>query len=249
MITALINRRIWLWKNRLVPSAFLLLLFPITIFLMISLPLKNIIRFSLAGVPFDVWVFPGLLFIINGFTLFPSIYREYFELRIHKKVLVNMSLTPHTKTTIILSSLIVSILEALFVVMFSTFVYISFISISLDIVDFIYLLFCLTMFSFLLGNLYISLSLLIDTLTTMLLASFMVFLVILFGNGFLIEFSFFPLGLDSILKWSPISIPFQVYKKFNITEIIDYTSISISLILIYLWMALNSYLLRIKLRQ
>ena len=160
-----------------------------------------------------------------------------------------MSLTPHTKTTIILSSLIVSILEALFVVMFSTFVYISFISISLDIVDFIYLLFCLTMFSFLLGNLYISLSLLIDTLTTMLLASFMVFLVILFGNGFLIEFSFFPLGLDSILKWSPISIPFQVYKKFNITEIIDYTSISISLILIYLWMALNSYLLRIKLRQ
>jgi len=249
MITALINRRIWLWKNRLVPSAFLLLLFPITIFLMISLPLKNIIRFSLAGVPFDVWVFPGLLFIINGFTLFPSIYREYFELRIHKKVLVNMSLTPHTKTTIILSSLIVSILEALFVVMFSTFVYISFISISLDIVDFIYLLFCLTMFSFLLGNLYISLSLLIDTLTTMLLASFMVFLVILFGNGFLIEFSFFPLGLDSILKWSPISIPFQVYKKFNITEIIDYTSISISLILIYLWMVLNSYLLKIKLRQ
>ena len=122
MITAMINRRIWLWKNRLIPSAFLLLLFPIITFLMISLPLKNIIRFSLAGVPFDVWVFPGLMFIINSFILFPSIYREYFELRIHKKVLVNMSLTPHTKTTIILSSLIVSILEAFFVVIFSTFV-------------------------------------------------------------------------------------------------------------------------------
>ena len=108
-------------------------LFPIITFLMISLPLKNIIRFSLAGVPFDVWVFPGLLFIINSFILFPSIYREYFELRIHKKVLVNMSLTPHTKTTIILSSLIVSILEAFFVVIFSTFVYLSFISISLDL--------------------------------------------------------------------------------------------------------------------
>ncbi len=249
MIIAMINRRIWLWKNRLIPSAFLLLLFPIITFLMISLPLKNIIRFSLAGVPFDVWVFPGLLFIINSFILFPSIYREYFELRIHKKVLVNMSLTPHTKTTIILSSLIVSILEAFFVVIFSTFVYLSFISISLDIIDFIYLLFCLTMFSFLLGSLYISLSLLIDTLTTMLLATFMVFLVILFGNGFLIEFSFFPLGLDSILKWSPISIPFQIYKKFNSTGIIDYVPISISLILIYLWMIFNSYLLKVKLRQ
>tara|TARA_B000000475_G_scaffold105373_1_gene85580 strand:+ start:174 stop:425 length:252 start_codon:yes stop_codon:yes gene_type:complete len=83
----------------------------------------------------------------------------------------------------------------------------------------------------------------------MLLATFMVFLVILFGNGFLIEFSFFPLGLDSILKWSPISIPFQIYKKFNSAGIIDYMSISISLILIYLWMILNSYLLKVKLRQ
>ena len=140
MITAMINRRIWLWKNRLIPSAFLLLLFPIITFLMISLPLKNIIRFSLAGVPFDVWVFPGLLFIINSFILFPSIYREYFELRIHKKVLVNMSLTPHTKKTIIFSSLIVTILEAFSVVIFSAFVYRSFIPISFNVIDFIFLI-------------------------------------------------------------------------------------------------------------
>lgn len=249
MITALINRRLWLWKNRLVPSLFLLLLFPIIVFTMISLPLKNIIRFSLAGVPFDIWVFPGLLFIINSFILFPLIYREFFELRIHRKVLINMSLAPHTKTTIIFSSLVVSILEALIVVFFSTIVYISFISISINIVDFLFFVFCLTVFSFLLGSLYISLSLIIDTLTTMLLAIFMVILVILFGTGFLIEFSFFPMGLDSILKWSPISIPFQIYKKFNATGIIDYISISISIILIYSWVILNGYLLKIKLRQ
>ena len=249
MITALINRRLWLWKNRLVPSLFLLLLFPIIVFTMVSLPLKNIIRFSLAGVPFDIWVFPGLLFIINSFILFPLIYREYFELRIHRKVLINMSLTPHTKTTIIFSSLVVSALESFIVVFFSTIVYMSFISISINITDFLFFVFCLTVFSFLLGSLYISLSLTIDTLTTMLLAIFMVILVILFGTGFLIEFSFFPLGLDSILKWSPISIPFQIYKKFNSTGIIDYISISISLILIYAWVIFNSYLLKIKLRQ
>ena len=249
MITALINRRLWLWKNRLVPSLFLLLLFPIIVFTMISLPLKNIIRFSLAGVPFDIWVFPGLLFIINSFILFPLIYREYFELRIHRKVLINMSLTPHSKTTIIFSSMVVSTLEAFIVVFFSTIVYMSFISISINIADFLFFVFCLTVFSFLLGSLYISLSLIIDTLTTMLLSIFMVMFVILFGTGFLIEFSFFPLGLDSILKWSPISIPFQIYKKFNSTGIIDYISISISLILIYAWVIFNSYLLKIKLRQ
>ena len=158
MISALINRRLWLWKNRLIPSLFLLLLFPIIVFTMISLPLKNIIRFSLAGVPFDVWVFPGLLFIINSFILFPLIYREYFELRIHRKVLINMSLTPHSKTTIIFSSMVVSTLEAFIVVFFSTIVYMSFISISINIADFLFFVFCLTVFSFLLGSLYISLS-------------------------------------------------------------------------------------------
>ena len=53
MIIALVYRRLWLWKNRLVPSIFLFLSLPLVVFLMISLPLKNIIRFSLGGIPYD----------------------------------------------------------------------------------------------------------------------------------------------------------------------------------------------------
>jgi len=100
-----------------------------------------------------------------------------------------------------------------------------------------------------LGNLFISLSLVIDTLTTMLLATFILFLIVLFGNGFLIEFSFFPLGFDSLMKLSPLAIPFQIYQKFNSTGIIDHISISISIALAYIWVLLNSYILKIKLRQ
>ena len=249
MIIALIHRRLWLWKNRLVPSIFLLLSLPLIVFSMISLPLKNIIRFSLGGIPYDVWVLPGILFIISSFIMYPLLYREYFELRIHKKVLTNLSLSPHSKNTMIFSSLVVSSIEAFIVVIFSTIVYASFISISISIIDLGYLLFCLSLYNLLLGNLYISLSLIVDTLTTMLLLTFMIFLVIVFGNGYLIEFSFFPLGLDSIIKLSPISIPFQIFQKFNSTGMIDYLSISILVALIYFWILLNGYILKSKLRQ
>ena len=249
MIIALIHRRLWLWKNRLVPSIFLLLSLPLIVFSMISLPLKNIIRFSLGGIPYDVWVLPGILFIISSFIMYPLLYREYFELRIHKKVLTNLSLSPHSKNTMIFSSLVVSSIEAFIVVIFSTIVYASFISISINIADLGYLLFCLSLYNLLLGNLYISLSLIVDTLTTMLLLTFMIFLVIVFGNGYLIEFSFFPLGLDSIIKLSPISIPFQIFQKFNSTGMIDYLSISILIVLIYFWVLLNGYILKSKLRQ
>ena len=249
MIIALINRRLWLWKNRLIPSIFLLLSLPLIVFSMISLPFKNIIRFSLGGIPYDVWVLPGILFIISSFIMYPQIYREYFELRIHKKVLTNLSLTPYSKNTIIFSSIVVSSIEALTVVIFSTIVYASFITISMNIVELVYLLFCLSLYNLLLGNFYISLSLIIDTLTTMLLSTFMIFLIIVFGSGYLIEFSFFPLGLDSIIKLSPISIPFQIFQKFNSTGMIDYLSILILTVLIYFWVLLNGYILKRKLRQ
>ena len=200
MIIALVYRRLWLWKNRLVPSLFLFLSLPLVVFLMISLPLKNIIRFSLGGIPYDLWVLPGVLFIISSFIMYPLLYREFFELRIHKKVLTNLSLTPHSKNTIILSNLVASSIEAFAVVIFSTILYASFISISIKMIDLGYLLFCLSLYNIVLGNLYITLSLIVDTLTTMLLSTFMVFLVIVFGNGYLIEFSFFPLAFESIIK-------------------------------------------------
>ena len=249
MIPALIHRRIWLWKNRLLPSAFLFFMLPVFIFSMISLPLKNIIRFSLAGTPYDIWVFPGMIFIISSLSMFPIIYREFFELRIHGKVLINIALTPHGKRSIIFSYLVVAGLEAFVMIIFSTIVYASFIPITFNVPSIIFLIFCLAIYNLVLGNLYISLSLIIDTLTTMLLGTFMLFLLVLFGNGFLIEFSFFPLGLESFLEWSPLAIPFQIYQKFHSTGLIDYVSISIIIGLIYLWILLNSQILKQKLRQ
>ena len=249
MISALLKRRLWLWKNRLIPSIFFYLILPIFIFVIISLPLKNIIRFSLAEIPYDIWVLPGLIFIIGSFSLYPLLYREYFELRIHRKVLVNIALAPYSKKYMIFSSLVISGLESIGMSVLGIIVYSTFTSISLSVSSTIFLFLCLVIYLFLLGNLYITLSLLIDALTTMFLATSMIFVFILFGSGFLIEFSFFPVGIESFLKWLPLSIPFQIFHKFNATGLVDWLSLSILCVVIYLWIILNSIILKRRLRQ
>ena len=249
MISALLKRRLWLWKNRLVPSIFFYLILPIFIFVIISLPLKNIIRFSLAEIPYDIWVLPGLIFIVGSFSLYPLLYREYFELRIHRKVLVNIALAPYSKKYLIFSSLVISGLESLGMSVLGIIVYTTFTSISLSVSSTLFLFLCLVIYLFLLGNLYITISLLIDALTTMFLATSMIFVFILFGSGFLIEFSFFPVGIESFLKWLPLSIPFQIFHKFNATGLVDWLSLSILSVMIYLWIILNSIMLKRRLRQ
>ena len=249
MISALLKRRLWLWKNRLIPSIFFYLILPIFIFVIISLPLKNIIRFSLAEIPYDIWVLPGLIFIVGSFSLYPLLYREYFELRIHRKVLVNIALAPYSKKYMIFSSLVISGLESIGMSVLGIIVYTTFTSISLSVSSTLFLFLCLVIYLFLLGNLYITISLLIDALTTMFLATSMIFVFILFGSGFLIEFSFFPVGIESFLKWLPLSIPFQIFHKFNATGLVDWLSLSILCVVIYLWIILNSIILKRRLRQ
>ncbi len=242
-------RRIWVWKNQLLSNVFLFFTLPISVFYLLSLPLKNIIRFSLSDVPYDIWVFPGLMFIIGSFSIYPSIYRDYFDLRINNKVLINMSSSPYTKKTIIFSTLVISLLESFVMILTSILIYSTITSLVFDLVTFLFLGICLSIYLFILGNLLIFLSVWIDILSVMLLALITVFILVLFGSGFLFELSFFPIVLESILTWSPLAISFQVFQKFHSTGIIDWTSFFGLTIFIYLFIILNSYQLKKKLKH
>ena len=99
---------------------------------MISIPLKNIIRYSISGVPYDIWVFSGLIFIIGSLGLYPIIYREIFDLRVHRKVLLNIALAPYSKSQLVFGNLCVAVLEALIMCLFSILIYSSIVSISLN---------------------------------------------------------------------------------------------------------------------
>ena len=249
MIKAFLLRRLWLWRNRLVPSIFLFFFMPILLFIMISTPLKNIIRYSISGVPYDIWVFSGLIFIIGSLGLYPTIYREIFDLRVHRKVLLNIALAPYSKSQLVFGNLCVAVLEALIMCLFSILTYSSIVSIPLNFSNFLILIFCLVIYLFLVGNIYILLSISIDAITTMILSSFVLIFFIIYGNGFLIEFSFFPSFMESILKYSPISFSHQCYQRFTSTGNFDWMFIAIQIILIYTLFVLNGFLLKRKLRQ
>ena len=249
MIQAFLLRRLWLWRNRLVPSIFLFFFMPILLFIMISIPLKNIIRYSISGVPYDIWVFSGLIFIIGSLGLYPIIYREIFDLRVHRKVLLNIALAPYSKSQLVFGNLCVAVLEALIMCLFSILIYSSIVSISLNFSNFLFLIFCLVIYLFLVGNIYILLSISIDAITTMILSSFVLIFFIIYGNGFLIEFSFFPSFMESILKYSPISFSQQCYQRFTSTGNFDWMFIAIQVILTNILFVLNGYLLKRKLRQ
>ena len=249
MIKAFLLRRLWLWKNRLIPSIFLLSFMPVLIFIMISIPLKNIIRFSISGVSYDIWVFPGLIFIIGSLGLYPIIYREIFDLRVHKKVLMNIALAPYSKSQLIFGNLFVSVIEAIIICLFSIVIYLSIVSIPFNISGFMVLIFNLLLYLFFVGNLYILLSISIDAITTMIISSFILIIFIIFGNGFLIEFSFFPSFIESVLKYNPLSFPHKSYQRFIFTGFFDWTYSTINIILIYILFLLNGFLLKRKLRQ
>ena len=249
MIKAFLLRRLWLWKNRLIPSVFLFFFMPILLFIMISIPLKNIIRFSISGVPYDIWVFPGLIFIVGSLGLYPIIYREIFDLRVHRKVLLNIALAPYSKSQLVFGNLCISVSEALIMCLFSIFIYSSIVLIPLNIINILFLIIFLVIYLFLIGNIYILLSISIDAITTMILSSFTLIFFIIFGSGFLVEFSFFPSFIESFLKYNPISFSHQCYQRFISTGSFDWIYVVIQIVIIYILFFLNGFLLKRKLRQ
>ena len=183
-------RRIWAWSNRLIPSIFLFFILPISMFYLVSLPLKNIIRFSLSEIPYDIWVLPGLLFIIGSFSIYPSIYRDYFEHRLNNKVLVNISLAPYSKRIIIFSTLVTSLVESFVMIFISIIIYSIFTPFILDIPTFIFLFLCLSIYLFILGNFFIFLSIWIDVISIMFLTFLMVFVLIFLVVAFYLNYLF-----------------------------------------------------------
>lgn len=206
-------------------------------------------RNSLSGIPFELWVIPGFIFIISSMGLLPLIYRDFFDLRVHRKVLAHVVLAPYRKRMMIFGYLIVSGIEAIILGVISIGVFSAISSFPLSVIETLFMMVCLGLYLLLLGNLLISMGLLIDTVTTFSMMTFITFIFILFGNGFIIEFGFFPTGVDSFLKWLPISIPFQAFQLFVNTKFIDWQMLAYPLVLVLFWVIANTKILKWKLHH
>lgn len=249
MIKAQIKRRLWLWQNQFLSLLLLYLVFPVLLFSLVGLSFRNIFTQSLNQVPYDQWVFPGILILIGAIVIFPPIYRDFFQLRIHKKILKTVALAPYTKQKLVLSFLIVSVLEALIVAMISSLFLSNLVSTGFSFFQLMSLFLFLILIYTLIGNIFISFCLAIESTSTLLIASISLFILLLFGSGLLFELAYFPITVQKILSFQPFGLLGQTIHNYYFHQNLNVNIIISIIILVGIWTVGNGVLLRKKLVQ
>ncbi len=249
MITAFLIRRWWLTQNRILSSIALALVTPVLLYISIVTVLNNVIVRSIDGIAYDHWVYPGLVMILAIIGLFPLLYRDFFDLRIHRKILQPITLAPVTKMEIVAGIGLTAIVESLIYVVISITVLSILISTPFSWLDYLTLILYLTIFNGVMANLFITVGLLVERVTTYMVVVLGLIVFILFGSGILIEFEFYPSIMSTFFSSLPTSVLMRGLRSCLFFDRFDWTTIIYPIVLILAWFFLNSILLKIKSKQ
>ena len=204
---------------------------------------------SLYDVKFDIWIYPSMVLFVSGLSIIPSIFRDIFDLRIHKKVLTYVSLSPYSKRFIIFSFLMLALIEGIIMILGSILLFSFIIPYPFGLIETIVLLVYSSIFILVFGNILITISILADKSATFLLSIVILFFFILLGSGLIIELPFFPPSVNYILSIFPISMTVQAMQSHLFSGFINWPLIFSPLLFSIGLLIINSILLRNKLRQ
>ena len=242
-------RRIWLFRNNVISSLILSFVFPLTIFIFANLAFRNVLVISLYDIKFDTWIYPSMVLLVSGLSIIPSIFRDIFDLRIHKKVLTYLSLSPYSKRFIIFSFLVVALIEGIIMGLGSLLLFSFIIPYPFGLIETVALLVYSSIFILVFGNILITISILADKSATFLLSIVILFFFILLGSGLIIELPFFPPSVNYILSISPISMIVQAMQSYLFSGFINLSLTFFPILFTIVLLLINSILLRNKLRQ
>ena len=242
-------RRIWLLGNNITSNLVLSFMLPLTVFIFTNLAFRNVLIMGLYDVKFDTWIYPSMVLFVSGLSIIPSIFRDIFDLRIHKKVLTYLSLSPYSKRFIIFSFLMVALIEGIIMSLGSILLFSFIIPYPFGLIETIVLLVYSSIFILVFGNILITISILADKSATFLLSIVILFFFILLGSGLIIELSFFPPSVNYILSIFPISMTVQAMQSHLFSGFINWPLIFSPLLFSIGLLIINSILLRNKLRQ
>ena len=226
-----------------------MVILPLLLHISITMVMKNILVRSLDQIPYELWIFPGIILIIASMSTFSMIYRDLFDLRIHKKSFLPMTLAPYSKTQLILGFLITSIVETTVYVIVAMAVLTVFLPSPFDISTYFIILIFTFLYTFIVGNIIITFSVVTDRISIYLSILITMFLIILFGTGILVEFEFYPKTISVILSNFPLSMFLSSLREIIFFNRIDWFQIFIPIIVAIGWTLVNGYLLKRKLNQ
>ncbi len=242
-------RRVWLLLNHLTSTVVLLFILPIVVFIFTDLAFRNILINSIYDINFDTWIYPSMIFFVSSLCIKPSIFRDLFDLRIHKKVLTYLSISPWSKQFLVSSVLVVSLVEASSISLFSLILYSFIIPHPFNIFETIALFIYLLIYILVYGNLLITISILSDKSATFLLSVMILFFFTLFGSGLIIDLNFFPSSINYFLSVFPISMTVSAMQSYLYSGFIDWGFTLIPIFMSISFLIINSMLIRNKLRQ
>ena len=156
--------------NNLTTSVVIIFLFPLSIFIFTNLALRKLPSIGLYDIDFDVWIYPSMIYLVAGLCILPSIFRDVFDLRVHKKVLSYLSLSPHSKRYMILSFSVVSIVESLIFGLVSIILFSALVPYPFGFIKTVGFIFYFSIYVFLLSNVFITIAILSDKLSTILIS-------------------------------------------------------------------------------
>ena len=249
MIKALLLRRIWLLSNNLTSSIVIIFLFPLTIFIFTNLAFRKIPIVGLYDVDFDIWIYPSMIFLVTGLSILPSIFRDIFDLRVHKKVLSYLSLSPYSKRYMIFSFSIVSLLESTMIGFAAIILFSSIIPYPFGFIKTFGFIFYFSIYTFLLSNIFIMISILSDKLSTIFTSLFAFIFFMLFGSGLIISPNFYPPSINATLSLLPLVMCVKSMQSYLFSGFVNMTFTMIPVFTSILLLIINSILLRNKLSQ
>ena len=248
-MSAFIIRRWWLIRNRLMSSIALAFIIPFILSIVTVFGTKNIIIQSINGQPYEVWVLPGLMMFMSAVLITPLIYRDFFDLRIHNKALIPMTLAPIRKSTIILGILFSALLEVIVIIIIGLGIYSIIFPQAVAIEQVGFIIMYSIIFALLYGNIIILLSLFTERISVFMSALLTTLISIMFTCGLFIEFPFFPNSMSSVFQYFPLSMVSVACRSILFIGSFDtfntLTPLAVTIILI----VINSFLLKQKMKQ
>ena len=249
MISILLIRRFWIIKNRLFSTLGLLLILPIFLNVVVNLPFKRLVVNPLWNIPHEQWIYPGLTIIVVVMMMIPSVYRDLFDLRIHKKLLPTLALTPISKSLYLYCFLITILIETIVYTILIMVVYSVLIVPGFGVTDYLIMFPFFLLFIALGGNILITLSLIVDKTTIYNLLMLMFFLFIVFASGTVIEFEYFPEIIGNVLRYLPTGQIMQSLRMALFSGVVNWLILLSVLTTIFIWTFLNGKLFKKRLNK
>tara|TARA_B100001142_G_scaffold282196_1_gene294432 strand:+ start:97 stop:846 length:750 start_codon:yes stop_codon:yes gene_type:complete len=249
LIKALLLRRIWLLGNNLTSSIVILFLFPLTIFIFTNLAFRKISVIGFYDVDFDIWIYPSMIFLVTGLNILPSVFRDVFDLRVHNKLLSYLSLSPYSKRYMIFSFLIISLVESIITGLVAIILFSAIIPYPFGIIKTFGFIFYFFIYTILLSNIFIMISILSDKLSTIFISLFTFIFFMLFGCGLIIGPNFYPSSIEATLSLLPLVMCVKSMQSYLFSGFINWTYTTIPIFTSLVLLIINSIFLRNKLSQ